>query len=77
MGKVVVKIEISNNKDILKAEENIIAAKEIRSITLETVLVDTGATTLCLPKKYIEQLEKIDHIIIPFKNHLFSVLFKI
>ena len=49
-------IEVSNNKDLLKAEENIISSNEIRTLTLENVLVDTGATTLCLPKKYIEQL---------------------
>ena len=53
---MIVKIEISNNKDILKAEENIITANAIRTVNLENVLVDTGATTLCLPKKYIEQL---------------------
>lgn len=56
MGKVVITIEVINNKDLLKAEENIISPAEIRTLTLENVLVDTGATTLCLPKKYIEQL---------------------
>ncbi|MEO8087482.1 MAG: aspartyl protease family protein [Bacteroidota bacterium] len=56
MGKVIVSIEISNNKDILKAEEKIIAESAIRKAVLENVLGDTGATTLCLPKKYIEQL---------------------
>jgi predicted aspartyl protease len=28
----------------------------VRSVTLKNVLVDTGATTLCLPKDVIEQL---------------------
>ena len=56
MGKVVVTIEISNNRDILKAEEKIIAENEIRKVILENVLVDTGATTLCLPKNQIEEL---------------------
>lgn len=56
MGKVVVSIEVNNNKDLIKAEEKIIAESQIRSVVLENVLVDTGATTLCLPKKYIEQL---------------------
>ena len=56
MGKVTVSIEVINNKDILKAEEKIISVDAVRAITLENVLVDTGATTLCLPKKYIEQI---------------------
>lgn len=56
MGKVVVTIEITNNKDLLKAEEKIITDAAVRFVVLENVLVDTGATTLCLPKKYIEQI---------------------
>jgi predicted aspartyl protease len=56
MGKVVA-IELRNNKDILKAEEKLIKETDIRSITIENVMVDTGATTLCLPKNFIKKLE--------------------
>ncbi len=33
-----------------------IKAEEIRKIEIEDVLIDTGATTLSLPAKYIKQL---------------------
>ncbi|KAM3089997.1 retroviral-like aspartic protease family protein [Phormidesmis sp. 146-35] len=33
-----------------------ISETQIRSVTLENVLVDTGATTLCLPSETIAQL---------------------
>ena len=56
MGKITVSIEVSNNQDLFRAEEKIISSNEIRHLTIENVMVDTGATTLCLPKKYIEQL---------------------
>ena len=53
---MIISIEVTNNKDLLKAEEKLIGETEIRKLVLNNVLVDTGATTLCLPKKYIEQL---------------------
>lgn len=56
MGKVEIYIEVVNNKDLLRAEEKLIKESEVKKISLDKVLVDTGATTLCLPKKYIEQL---------------------
>ena len=33
-----------------------ISEEQIRSVTLKNVLVDTGATTLCLPPETIDQL---------------------
>jgi predicted aspartyl protease len=57
MGKIIVSVEVSNNGDVIAAERNYMPVSEIKTITLMDVLVDTGATTLCLPKKYIEQLE--------------------
>ena len=56
MGKVLVNIEVVNNRDLIKSEENIISLDAIRTVNLPNVLVDTGATTLCLPKKFIELL---------------------
>lgn len=50
MGKVTGQIKIRNYKHNLKAEEKIIDEKEIRKLTIENRLVDSGATTLCLPK---------------------------
>ena len=56
MGKVVTDIVIINLLDELKADEGIIQRSAIRKIELKGVLVDTGATTLCLTKSSIQKL---------------------
>ena len=56
MGKVHTSIVIINRADQIRAEDGTIFAEQIRSITLKQVLVDTGATTLCLPTDLIHQL---------------------
>jgi clan AA aspartic protease len=56
MGKVHTKITIINRADQIRAEDGTISIDEIRSVTLEDVLVDTGATTLCLPPEIIKKL---------------------
>ena len=49
-------IELANLEDVALANRGIIAREEVRRITIEDALVDTGATRLCLPKPIIEQL---------------------
>jgi clan AA aspartic protease len=56
MGKVFTTITITNRADEIRAEDGTISPERIRSMTVENVLVDTGATTLCLPPKIIESL---------------------
>lgn len=56
MGKVFTTLTIINRADQIRAEDGIISPAEVRSLTLENVLVDTGATTLCLPPEAIAQL---------------------
>jgi clan AA aspartic protease len=56
MGKVTTKLVILNRADQVLVERGYINEEQVRSLTLEDVLVDTGATTLCLPKEAIEQL---------------------
>ncbi len=56
MGKVITTLVIENLIDRADAERSMIPIEEIRSVTLENVLVDTGATTLCLPKDVIARL---------------------
>ena len=48
------KLQIKSTK--LSSERGFIPEKQIRSITLDNVLVDTGATRLCLPKNIILDL---------------------
>ncbi|MXY28337.1 aspartyl protease [Candidatus Poribacteria bacterium] len=50
------KIEIANLKDMFLAEAGIIPQEDVRQLTVEDVLVDTGATRLSLPKPLIDQL---------------------
>ncbi|MCU0550587.1 MAG: aspartyl protease [Leptolyngbya sp. Prado105] len=56
IGKVIVSIKVANRKDELLAEEGFLAEEQVRSTTVENVLVDTSATTLCLPKNIIAEL---------------------
>jgi clan AA aspartic protease len=56
MGKVFATLKITNRADQIRAEDGTISLEQIRSITLKNVLVDTGATTLCLPQDTIAQL---------------------
>ncbi|MEG4854796.1 aspartyl protease family protein [Microcoleus sp. B5-D4] len=56
MGKVTTTLAIQNLIDQADAERGMIPIEQIRSVTLENVLVDTGATTLCLPKDLIARL---------------------
>ena len=56
MGKVTTTLVITNRVDQANAEDGIIPTNQVRSITLNNVLVDTGATTLCLPANVITQL---------------------
>ncbi len=56
MGKVFATLTIINRADQILAEAGVKSEDQIRSITLKNVLVDTGATTLCLPQDTIAQL---------------------
>ena len=50
------RIEIANLKDMNLAEVGVINPEQIRRVTVEDAVVDTGATRLALPKPLIEQL---------------------
>ncbi|MEO0407305.1 MAG: aspartyl protease family protein [Cyanobacteria bacterium P01_A01_bin.135] len=56
MGKVTTTLTVTNRIDEANAKQGIIPKEAVRSITLENVLVDTGATTLCLPADAIAAL---------------------
>lgn len=56
MGKILTTLTITNRADQILASRQVIPSEQVRSVTLSDVLVDTGATTLCLPSEVIEQL---------------------
>lgn len=56
MGRITTTLVVANRGDEILAERGMIPPQEVRSVTLKNVLVDTGATTLCLPADVISQL---------------------
>jgi predicted aspartyl protease len=56
MGQVITTITVTNFIDLVMAERGFIAAEEVRSVSLDNVVVDTGATLLSLPARIISQL---------------------
>jgi clan AA aspartic protease len=56
MGRILTTITVTNRIDQANASRQLIPNHQIRSVTLDRVLVDTGATTLCLPSHIIIQL---------------------
>lgn len=56
MGKVTTTVTLANRVDQILAARGFIQSDQVRSITLPDVLIDTGATRLCLPANIISQL---------------------
>ncbi|RKU14514.1 aspartyl protease [Candidatus Poribacteria bacterium] len=49
-------IELVNRKDMFLAEAGVMKPEDVRRITVDNAVVDTGATRLSLPKPLIEEL---------------------
>jgi predicted aspartyl protease len=60
MEQVIATITVTNWVDHVLAQRGFITADEVRSCTLDNVLVDTGATLLCLPSEVITQLGLVE-----------------
>ena len=56
MGKILTTLTITNRADQSAAKRGYIPTEQVRSLTLHNILVDSGATTLCLPADAIAQL---------------------
>ena len=56
MGKITTPLTIINRADQAVAERGLMPADQIRSVAIPNALVDTGATTLCLPSDLIVRL---------------------
>jgi clan AA aspartic protease len=56
IGKVLVTLKVTNRADQIRFNDGAIASDQIRAIELKDVLIDTGATTLCLPSDVINKL---------------------
>jgi hypothetical protein len=56
MGRVLTEATIENLKDLYAAELKMIPPEQVRRVTVEDVLADSGATMLSLPTQIIRQL---------------------
>ena len=56
MGRVTTTVKVTNQIDEILAERGFIPVEEVRSVILDDVLVDTGASQLCLPAEVVSQL---------------------
>jgi hypothetical protein len=61
MGRVTVAAKIENVGDLCMVEKGVLPHDEVHRIEVSDALVDTGATTLSMPKKLIEQLGLIPY----------------
>lgn len=50
------RIELTNQEDLVLAKAGVISPEDVRHLTVEDALVDTGATGLCLPNSLIKKL---------------------
>ena len=57
MGKVTANLKIISLKDTLFYKEGYISKDKIRQVNLENVIVDSGATMMCLSKDIIKKLD--------------------
>ncbi len=56
MGRVLTEATIENLTDLWAVEQGTLLSDQLRRITVNDALVDTGATTLALPTRFIRQL---------------------
>jgi predicted aspartyl protease len=56
MGRVAVAATIENLRDLENVWGGILAADKVRRVEIHDALVDTGATMLSMPRRFIEQL---------------------
>lgn len=56
MGRIGAQITVANSIDLARVQAGELGAETVRTVTLDDVLVDTGATLLCLPADIIATL---------------------
>ncbi|OAI42207.1 hypothetical protein AYO38_11600 [bacterium SCGC AG-212-C10] len=56
MGKVRTEMRLVNSLDLFRVKDRRLDPSGVRALDLTEVLVDTGATTLCLPADLVDQL---------------------
>ncbi len=57
MGKIITVLHVINHIEEILAESGNLPKEDVHQLQLNDVLIDTGATTLCLPSKYVKELK--------------------
>ena len=56
MGKVLVNVKVENLDDLFEVSKGQRTTENVRRVTVQDALVDTGATMLLMPRRYIQEL---------------------
>jgi clan AA aspartic protease len=56
IGKILVTATIENLQDLYDYERNLLPKEQVRRVEVNDAMVDTGATTLAVPKRLIAQI---------------------
>ena len=56
LGQVLVTAKIESLRDLFNVEQGMLSANQVRTVEVTDALVDTGATMLSIPSRYIRQL---------------------
>jgi predicted aspartyl protease len=56
MGKVLVTARIENLTELYNAKQGLLKPEQVRAVEVTNALVDTAASTLSLPKRFVAQL---------------------
>ena len=57
VGKVTAAIRIANHEDEVLLSRGLISVNDVRTVSIDEALVDTGATLLCLPQELVDALD--------------------
>jgi predicted aspartyl protease len=56
MGKIQVSAKVESLSDLFEVDKGRLPSEKVRAVEIPDVLVDSGATYLSLPRRYIQQL---------------------
>src|SRR3954452_4775329 len=56
MGQVLVSVRIENLEDLYKVRQGLMTEDQVRRVEVDDALVDTGETSLSLPRRLIQQM---------------------
>jgi predicted aspartyl protease len=56
LGRVLTEATVYNLGDLMEVQRGKLAEKDVRKLVVKEALVDTGATTLAMPRSLLDQL---------------------